>query len=321
MSEPLLARVATGDHSAFTDLMRVYRGLVLTMVRRSIPPSAAEDVAQAVWLRVWRYAKSYNPTRGTVPAFLSVLVKNEAADYWRRHARTLAAVRGLADEARPTGRTDVERYIDREHAAGRVRWAFSKLSDTARESLLLTQVYGMRPGAAGAVLGLNRVTVSGHGTRARQASQHWGEPPASVAASLPPKPPTIDVRPAAVGAETVPAPDRVRPPEKVTKRRASPGIANVPPLPDVPVSALTFAEREVAFLMGQGLGQHAIAELVCRSAKTVSNQQGVVYAKLGVDSAVAACRWSIRSGLADHPEWIENPPPLAAQESAAVVGS
>ncbi|HXG30867.1 MAG TPA: sigma-70 family RNA polymerase sigma factor [Thermodesulfobacteriota bacterium] len=58
----LMLRAKSGDESAFTDLMRRhYKGLVNYIYRFTNDREASEDVAQEVFLRVYRSVKSYKP--------------------------------------------------------------------------------------------------------------------------------------------------------------------------------------------------------------------------------------------------------------------
>lgn len=58
----LMTRAKSGDDSAFTDLMRRhYKGLVNYIYRFTNNRETSEDLAQEVFLRVYRSAKTYKP--------------------------------------------------------------------------------------------------------------------------------------------------------------------------------------------------------------------------------------------------------------------
>lgn len=58
----LMMRAKSGDDSAFTDLMRRhYKGLVNYIYRFTNNRESSEDLAQEVFLRVYRSAKTYTP--------------------------------------------------------------------------------------------------------------------------------------------------------------------------------------------------------------------------------------------------------------------
>ncbi|MGH7807157.1 MAG: RNA polymerase sigma factor, partial [Thermodesulfobacteriota bacterium] len=58
----LMMRTKSGDDSAFTDLMRRhYKGLVNYIYRFTNNRETSEDLAQEVFLRVYRSVKTYTP--------------------------------------------------------------------------------------------------------------------------------------------------------------------------------------------------------------------------------------------------------------------
>jgi RNA polymerase sigma factor (sigma-70 family) len=79
--ESLLAGMASRDADATATFVRRYQarvyGLALTIVGSR---SVAEEVAQEVFLRVWRHAAAYDPRRGRVAAWLLTITRNLAID-------------------------------------------------------------------------------------------------------------------------------------------------------------------------------------------------------------------------------------------------
>jgi RNA polymerase sigma-70 factor (ECF subfamily) len=60
--EELMGRVARGDRQAFANLVQRHQQHILNLIHRSLGDRAqAEDVAQEVFLRVWRAAEDYEP--------------------------------------------------------------------------------------------------------------------------------------------------------------------------------------------------------------------------------------------------------------------
>jgi RNA polymerase sigma-70 factor, ECF subfamily len=60
--EELMGRVARGDRRAFTILVQRHQRYIVNLIYRSLGDRAqAEDVAQEVFLRVWRAAENYEP--------------------------------------------------------------------------------------------------------------------------------------------------------------------------------------------------------------------------------------------------------------------
>jgi RNA polymerase sigma-70 factor, ECF subfamily len=85
----VMLRVRGGDDSAFAYLVQKYRRpMVSFMYRMAHNPSAAEDLAQEVFLRVYRSRESYEPS-AKFSTWLYRIATNLAANYARdtRHER------------------------------------------------------------------------------------------------------------------------------------------------------------------------------------------------------------------------------------------
>jgi RNA polymerase sigma-70 factor (ECF subfamily) len=77
----LLARVSERDAEAFSTLYRVSAptlfGLALRMMRKR---EWAEDVLQDSFIKIWRFAYSYDPGRSSAMTWMATIVKNQARD-------------------------------------------------------------------------------------------------------------------------------------------------------------------------------------------------------------------------------------------------
>ena len=82
--EALLAGLAAGDADAATAFIRRFQarvyGLVVTIVRDE---GVAEDVAQEMFVRAWKHARTYDPRRGRVATWLLTIARNLAIDVIR----------------------------------------------------------------------------------------------------------------------------------------------------------------------------------------------------------------------------------------------
>jgi len=81
----LLADVASGDKSAFAKLYgltnRKLFGVALRILRER---SAAEDIVQEVYFRIWRNAASFDPTLASPIAWMASIVRHCAIDTIRK---------------------------------------------------------------------------------------------------------------------------------------------------------------------------------------------------------------------------------------------
>lgn len=83
----LIAAIAGGDESALKSLYeRTAPKLLGVVLRIQKDRSAAEDVLQDVYLRVWQNAGSYSPEAGRPLTWLCAIARNRAIDVIRRRA-------------------------------------------------------------------------------------------------------------------------------------------------------------------------------------------------------------------------------------------
>ena len=97
--EELMKRIASGDTLAFRQLVERHQGLVIATVTRMIGFSEAEDLAQQVFLNVWRSAPRWRPEAKFTTWLLTIakrLVFNESRR--RGRARLLPQSREPDDD-------------------------------------------------------------------------------------------------------------------------------------------------------------------------------------------------------------------------------
>src|SRR5688500_3847313 len=89
------------DPLQFNDAYRRLAPVALASANRVLrDEAAAEDVVQDVFMLLWLRPSAYDPARGSLPSYISMLSRSRALDRWRtRHARE-AAVERSAEEVR-----------------------------------------------------------------------------------------------------------------------------------------------------------------------------------------------------------------------------
>ncbi len=107
-AEDHVKAVARGDRTAFRTLYddaspRLF-AVILRLVRNR---TMAEDVLQDVFLRIWRGAGQFDPSRGTAIAWMVTIARNRAIDLIRQNAGPIASAHSgdddrLAEIADPT---------------------------------------------------------------------------------------------------------------------------------------------------------------------------------------------------------------------------
>ena len=85
--EDLLHRVGRQDRAAFAILYQRTSAKLNGVVRRILPEmTLADDVLQDVYVRIWRSAAGYEPSRGRPVTWLAAIARNLAIDVRRREA-------------------------------------------------------------------------------------------------------------------------------------------------------------------------------------------------------------------------------------------
>ncbi len=83
----LMARAATGEHAAFEELVERHQHAVVGTVAKMLGnASEAEDIAQQVFLRLWKSAPRYKPT-AKFTTFLFTITRNLVFNETRKRQR------------------------------------------------------------------------------------------------------------------------------------------------------------------------------------------------------------------------------------------
>ena len=83
----LMERIGAGDHRAFRELVERHQNAVVGTVAKMLGnASEAEDIAQQVFLRVWRHAKRYRPD-AKFTTYLFTITRNLVFNESRRRSR------------------------------------------------------------------------------------------------------------------------------------------------------------------------------------------------------------------------------------------
>lgn len=141
--EELLGRLARGEQKALSELYDRYsRPVYSTGMRLLGDASLAEDLVQDVFLRVWRRAETYEPSRGRFSTWLYGISRNRAFDLHRRQrARPLSdGPEGLERKsAISTPELDPQARVD----GWDVAQALSSLPSQYREILVMAYYEGL----------------------------------------------------------------------------------------------------------------------------------------------------------------------------------
>lgn len=146
--ELLITRVARGDSEALEALYDEHASTVLAIALKVVGDrSAAEDVLQETFWRVWKSASTYRQERGAVSAWLFRIARNLAIDAFRRGGVRPQILEMEQNDSflewTPDSGADV---ADQAHSSllnQQVRAALSRLPNDQKKVIELAYFYGM----------------------------------------------------------------------------------------------------------------------------------------------------------------------------------
>ncbi|ONI85412.1 RNA polymerase subunit sigma [Actinosynnema sp. ALI-1.44] len=141
--DELLPRVARGDEAAFEQLYRHLSAPVFGLVQRILrDPAQSEEVAQEVFLELWRSATRYSPERGSVLSWAMTIAHRKSVDRVRSaQASTDRDTRAArAENARPFD--EVTEVVAGRMEREQVRRCLGTLTELQRESVMLAYYQG-----------------------------------------------------------------------------------------------------------------------------------------------------------------------------------
>lgn len=166
----LMLLVAEGDHGAFRLLVERHQGLVIGTLVRMLGSADAEDIAQQVFLNVWRSAGRWRP-RAKVTTWIMTITKRLAFNESRRRRRARILRQSEEEEGAPEGVADPslspDKNIEREELHRAVENAMALLSEKERWAVILRKHEGMPYEEIASVMGSSVSSVKSLLFRAR----------------------------------------------------------------------------------------------------------------------------------------------------------
>lgn len=166
----LMMRVARGDRAAFEQLVIKYQKAVInTAYRYTGNPSAAEELAQDVFLRVFRAASTYKPD-ARFSTWLFTIVRNVCSNFRTREGKQDHQTDSeeeavfVAEKAE-----DPQSRVLRRERELKIRRAVEKLPDSLKLPLILHQFQQMPYEEIAQILDITLAAVKVRIHRARQA--------------------------------------------------------------------------------------------------------------------------------------------------------
>jgi RNA polymerase sigma-70 factor (ECF subfamily) len=174
----LMLQVREDNAAAFEELVLRYQGRLITVLEQLVHQrDVAEDLAQEVFLRVFRARKTYEPG-AKFSTWLFTIANNVASNALRSLARrrevTLAPHRNADSQATPLEQLALAasglmpaRQLDNRERAEIVREAIRALSERQKMALLLSKFEGMSYSDIGQAMDLTTQAVKSLLSRAR----------------------------------------------------------------------------------------------------------------------------------------------------------
>lgn len=132
----LMERIGDGDHAAFRQLVERHQKAVVGTVAKMLGNAAeSEDIAQQVFLRIWRNAKRYRPD-AKFTAYLFTITRNLVFNETRRRSRKKEV---SADEREENSHQLIAADPDRQPDAELLQSELQRAVDAAIAALPETQ--------------------------------------------------------------------------------------------------------------------------------------------------------------------------------------
>jgi RNA polymerase sigma factor (sigma-70 family) len=136
-------RLVAGDERALAVVVGEFGSLVRGVARKVLcDESAAEDVTQDVFVWLWERPDRFDPDRGSLRAFLTVVSRRRAIDWIRRHDADRRRADRAAQEA-PLVLDDLADGVSARDDAAQVRAAVAALPADQRDAVTLAFFGGL----------------------------------------------------------------------------------------------------------------------------------------------------------------------------------
>ena len=174
----LMLQVRNDSAAAFEELVRRYQSRLLTVLEHLVHGrEQAEDLAQDVFLRVFRARKSYVPG-AKFSTWLYTIANNVASNHLRSKSRRrevnitprssgASPAHNLEQIALAASGQMPTRIVDKSEAAEVVRLAMESLNERQRMAVLLSKFEGMSYGDIAQTMGMSPQAIKSLLSRAR----------------------------------------------------------------------------------------------------------------------------------------------------------
>ena len=167
----LMQGIGRGDTQAFREFVERHQSLVIGMVARMIGTADAEDVAQQVFLNVWKSAPRWRP-EAKVTTWMLTIAKRLVFNESRRRSRARLIPQSQDEEEErdyPDASPGPDRQVLERELRDAIESAISFLPEKERLALVLRQYQEMPYDEIAVVLGMSLPAVKSLLFRARES--------------------------------------------------------------------------------------------------------------------------------------------------------
>lgn len=184
VAESTVQRAQQGDQDACRALVEALHRPVIATIYRFLGPGhqqEAEDLAQEVFLKVFRALGTFDPSRAKFTTWVYTFVRNHCYDAHKRRRLRTVPLDGDPDGApvpAPTDRRELlpTQDLENRELGRRIGEALGELGEDQRMVFVLREYEGLDVPAIAAVTGVNEGTVKSRLFRAKEALRRKLEP-------------------------------------------------------------------------------------------------------------------------------------------------
>jgi RNA polymerase sigma-70 factor (ECF subfamily) len=167
----LIERIRAGDLDAFEEIIRRHERRILGMaVQMGLAPEDAQDAAQEVFLRVFRYLSGFQPGRNFEVWVWRIAVNVVYDALRRRRDRGEVSWETLLEtgSSEPSSPSKVHFQLENADLCARLLRHMDKLSRQERMVFTLRELQELETSEVARAMGISTITVRRHSASARQ---------------------------------------------------------------------------------------------------------------------------------------------------------
>ena len=170
----LVVALQNGDDAAFDQLLARYKRPIINFVYRMLnDPTAAEDVAQEIFVKIYLNIHRFNPKKGTkFSTWLFQIARNQTLDTIRHQRRRPQAFHNSCTDEETNieaAQLSPDKHLVQAEQLAVIGRAIQQLPAKQRTAIVLTVYHEMPQAEISAVMGCSVRAVESHLSRARKA--------------------------------------------------------------------------------------------------------------------------------------------------------